>query len=114
MADCLMACYDPQKRNTLTVDASPYGLGAILSNVEKVGTMRHVAFASRSLTDVEEKYFYMERDWQSFGGVNVFTFAPCLTYFTDSKALKVIFIPTSKLPALIERGLSDSKGIISQ
>ena len=38
MADCLMAYHDPQKKTTLTVDASPCGLGAILSNVEKDGT----------------------------------------------------------------------------
>ena len=53
MADCLMAYYDPHKKTTLTVDASPYGLGAILSNVEKDGTAWHVAYASRSLTEVE-------------------------------------------------------------
>lgn len=57
MADCLV-CY----KTTLTVDASPYGLGAILSNVEKDGTARHVAYTSRSLPEVEQKYSHTEKE----------------------------------------------------
>ena len=34
--DCIMAYYDPAKTTRLTVDASPYGLGAILSNIDQV------------------------------------------------------------------------------
>ena len=33
--DCTMAYYNPKHQTILTVDASPVGLGAILSNVEK-------------------------------------------------------------------------------
>ena len=71
MADCLTAYFDPQKKTTLTVDASPYGLGAILSNVEKDGTARHVAYASSSLTEVEQK----RKHWQ-----NIFLFVQYLAH----------------------------------
>ena len=48
-----MAYYDPEKKTRLTVDASPYGLGAILSNVDEDGTVRNVAYASRSLSPTD-------------------------------------------------------------
>jgi hypothetical protein len=33
--DCSMAFYDPAKETTLTVDESPFGLGAILSQIQE-------------------------------------------------------------------------------
>ena len=107
MADCLMAYYDPQKKTTLTVDASPYGLGAILSNVDKDGTARHVAYASRSLTEVEQKYSHTEKEalavvWRC-ERFHIYLIGTKFDLFTDHKALEVIFTPTSKPPARIER-----------
>ena len=107
MADCLMAHYDPQKKTTLTVDASPYGIGAILSNVEKDGTPRNVAYASRSLTEVEQKYSHTETEaltvvWRC-ERFHMYLIGTKFDLFTDHKALEVIFTPTSKPTARIER-----------
>ena len=60
--DCTMSYYDPKQRTILTVDASPVGLGAILSNVDTDGNIRNVSFASRSLTPVEQRYSQTERE----------------------------------------------------
>ena len=60
--DCTMAYYNPQQKTVVTVDASPMGLGGILSNVDEKGNVRNVAFASRSLTPVEQRYSQVERE----------------------------------------------------
>ena len=51
--DCIMHFYDPTQKTHLTVDASPTGLGAILSNTDSEGNLHNVAYASRSLTPTE-------------------------------------------------------------
>ena len=106
MANCLMAYYDLQQKTTLTVDASPYGLEAILSNVDKDGTARHVAYASRSLTEVEQKYSHTEKEalavvW-GCEWFHMYLTGTKFDLFTDHKALEVILTPTSKPPARIE------------
>ena len=53
--------YDPTKPITLVCDASPYGVGAVVSHVEINGQERHVAFASRSLTKAERGYAQIKR-----------------------------------------------------
>ena len=53
--DCIMHYYNPKQR-TVMLDASPVGLGAILSNVDAQGNIHNVAYASRSLSKVEQKY----------------------------------------------------------
>ena len=58
-----MAYFDSQKDTHITVDVSPVGLPAILSqattgkNDEKVE-----AYSSRALTDVEKRYAQTERE----------------------------------------------------
>ena len=54
--DFSMAFYDPAKETTLTVDASPVGLGAILSQIQEDGTIRNISYASRTLTPTERRY----------------------------------------------------------
>ena len=49
--------YDSRKQTEIIVDASPVGIGAILTQEGKP-----VAYASRSLTDVEQRYSQTERE----------------------------------------------------
>ena len=52
--------YDPSRKLSLTMDASPYyGVGAVLSHVLDDGTKKPVAYyASRTLNPVEKTYSY--------------------------------------------------------
>ena len=53
----VMSFYDPHMHTTLVVDGSPFGLGAVLTQDGKP-----IAYASRSLTAVEQRYSQIERE----------------------------------------------------
>ena len=55
-----LAHYDPTKPIRLACDASPYGVGAVISQLEETGQERPVAFASRSLNKAERNYAQIE------------------------------------------------------
>lgn len=52
----VLAHFNPGAKIILTVDASPYGLGAILSQVGEDGIEKPISFASRTLISSEKKY----------------------------------------------------------
>jgi len=58
----VLAHYDVQKPTIVAVDASQYGLGAVLLQVQEGGERRPVCYASRSLTDVEKRYAVIEKE----------------------------------------------------
>ena len=75
-SDCVMSHFDPSVETQLKVDASPFGLGAVLSQGSE-GDERPVAYASRTLTDVERRYSQTEKQlalWQLYGHVSGFIF----------------------------------------
>ena len=59
-SDTLLTHYDPKKELTLTCDASPEGVGAILSNGKQP-----IAYASRTLSSVERNYAQIDREGPS-------------------------------------------------
>jgi hypothetical protein len=58
----VLAIYDVQKDTILTADASSYGLGAVLSQVQSDGTVKPVAYASRSLTPTQRRYAQIDKE----------------------------------------------------
>ena len=54
-SDCVMAHYDPKAPTQLRVDASPVGLDPMLTQIQN-STTRPIAYASRTLSDVERRY----------------------------------------------------------
>ncbi|XP_060559067.1 uncharacterized protein K02A2.6-like [Ruditapes philippinarum] len=104
-----MAFYNPEVETTLMVDGSPYGLGANLVQKQNDGHLRPVAYASRTLNDVERRYSQIERECLAVTwGIEKFhTYLYGLTFkvITDHKPLVNIFKPTHKPPARLERML---------
>ena len=58
----MMAYFDKDAKTEVIVDASPVGIGAILSQQQKNGEYRPVYYASRSLTSVERRYSQTEKE----------------------------------------------------
>lgn len=58
----VLAHYDPKAKLILTVDASPSGLGAILSQIGRDSIERPISFMSRSLNPAEKRYAQIQRE----------------------------------------------------
>lgn len=100
--------FDPQKKTVATFDASPFGLGAVLTQVDTEGTSHVVAYASRTLTDVERRYSQTEREALAIvwgcERFHLYLYGSPFEIVTDHKPLELIFNnPSSTPPARIQR-----------
>lgn len=60
--DEVMCHFDSSKQTKIVVDASPVGLGAIILQNQGRDTYKPVCYASRSLSQVEQRYSQTERE----------------------------------------------------
>ena len=58
----VLAHYNVKAPLVVSADASPYGVGAVLSILDELGQQRPVAFASRSLAPAEKNYSQLEQE----------------------------------------------------
>lgn len=98
-----LTLFDPNKETVLSCDASPYGLGACLSQMVN-GEERPVSFASASLSPSEKNYSQLHREALAIiFGVKKFQkylYGKCFTLVTDNQAIREIFNPKKNTPAV--------------
>jgi hypothetical protein len=100
----VLAHYDPDLELILDCDASPYGIGAVLSHRFPNGQVKPVAFASCSLAVAEKNYSQLDKEALAIVfGVKRFHqyLAGCIfTIFSDHKPLQHIFAQGKPIPAM--------------
>ena len=104
-APCL-SYFDPKLESHVYVDASPVGISAIL--MQKEGDSLHcVHYASRALTDTEQRYSQIEREalavvW-GCEYLNMYLYGASFKIFTDHKPLLALLGSVkSQLPTRIQ------------
>lgn len=98
--------FNPKATLILTVDASPQGLGAILSQVGDDGSERPISYASRTLSSAEKNYAQIQKEATAiiFGvkKYHQYLYARSEPFVlrTDHKPLLSIFGPQRGIPEI--------------
>ena len=58
----VLAHFCSEKETVISADASSYGLGAVLLQVQEDDTKKPIAYASRSTTSTEQRYPQIEKE----------------------------------------------------
>ena len=105
----VLAPYDLNRPTIVAADASNYGIGAVLIQIQDNGTRRPVCYASRSLKDHEQRYTVIEKEalaatW-ACEKFEEYILGLHFTIETDHKPLVPLLSTTalSKMPPRIQR-----------
>uniref|UniRef100_A0A5S6Q373 RNA-directed DNA polymerase n=1 Tax=Trichuris muris TaxID=70415 RepID=A0A5S6Q373_TRIMR len=104
-SESVLVPFDTSLPTILTCDANPFGVGAVLSQVQENGKEATVAFASRTLTQAERNYAQIDREALALiSGVKKFhhfLYGRPFTLVTDHKPLLDLFSPSKGTPDII-------------
>lgn len=109
MAAQKLSHYNQELTLVLTCDASAIGISAILSNRETNGIIKPIAFASKKLSDREQKYTSLDKEALAiiFGVTKYYNFLYGRSFEleTDNTALVRIFGPNKGIPKMAAKRL---------
>lgn len=109
-----LSYFDPARPTNVAVDASPYGLGAVLTQ-QRNEEWAPIAYASRSLTETEQRYSQIEREaiaiqW-ACRHFHIYVYGHPFTVSMDHKPLIPLFQGSaSKPPPRIEKWILQLQG----
>ena len=103
-SDLVVTRFHPDLPLHVASDASPYGLGAILSHSMPDGTQRPIAFASRTLNTAEQNYSQIDKEAIGIVWIlkkfHTYLYGRRFTLITDHQPLTEIFSPAKYVPFL--------------
>ena len=98
----LLVHFDSRKPILVHCDASPYGLGVVLSHIMSDGEEKPVSFASRTLSIAERNYSQVEREGLALvfavKRYHQYLYGHKFEMFTDHKPLLGLFAESKELP----------------
>ncbi|XP_062542315.1 uncharacterized protein K02A2.6-like [Armigeres subalbatus] len=103
-SDRVLVHYDTTLPLVLATDASPYGVGAVLSHIYPDGNEHPIQYASQTLNTTQQNYTQVDKEaYAIIYGVKKFhqyLFGRKFVLVTDNKPVTQIFSPDKGLPTL--------------
>ena len=96
--------YDPSRKLSLAMDASPYGVGTVLSHVLEDGSEKPVAYALSTLNPVEKRYSQLDKEALAivFGvkRFHQYLFGRQFSIVSDHKPLQYLLSENKAVPVM--------------